>query len=396
MPSTRDSQNACLHIGLVVNPLAGLGGSLAMKGSDGDELRTRVAELSQEQRARSQQRVERALAELGALKGVTITTWCGSMGESVVRHLGLSATVLGNTTGEALTSSADTRAAVAGLVAAGIDILVFAGGDGTARDVFDVVGERFPVLGIPAGVKMHSGVFAVSPEAAGELLERLARGGLVGLQLREVRDIDEEAFRHDVVRARFYGEMLVPTEGHYLQQTKVGGRESHDLVAADIADWLSETLDPAVTYLMGPGSTTAAIMEHLGLPNTLLGVDVIRNGVLLASDVDERQLLDLIDNAPDGCEIIVTVIGGQGHVFGRGNQQFSPAVIRKVGIDHITIVAAKSKITALDGRPLLVDTNDPELDRDLSGLTQIVTGYDDRILYRIGDVGSNSRDKPIP
>jgi len=385
MPLTKGLKNACLHIGLVVNPLAGLGGSLAMKGSDGDELRARVADLPQEQRARSQQRVERALANLCTQEGITFSTWCGSMGESVVSHLGVPATILGSSTGEALTSSEDTRAAVAGLVAAGIDILVFAGGDGTARDVFDVVGDKFPVLGIPAGVKMHSGVFAVSPEAAGELLERLAKGGLVGLQLREVRDIDEEAFRHDIVRARFYGEMLVPTEGHYLQQTKVGGRESHDLVAADIADWLSETLDPTVTYLMGPGSTTAAIMEHLGLTNTLLGVDVIRDGALLANDVDEQELLRLIDKAPNGCEIIVTVIGGQGHVFGRGNQQFSPAVIRTVGIDHITIVAAKSKITALDGRPLLVDTNDPELDRDLSGLTTVITGYDDRILYRIGE-----------
>jgi predicted polyphosphate/ATP-dependent NAD kinase len=377
---------ACLHIGLLVNPLAGLGGSLAMKGSDGDELRARAAELSEEQRARSQHRVERTLGCLRSQEGIVITTWAGHMGESAIRHMGLPARVLGTARDASMTSSADTQVAVAALVAAGIDILVFAGGDGTARDVFDVVGDQFPVLGIPAGVKMHSGVFAVSPEAAGELLERLATGGLVGLQLREVRDIDEEAFRHDVVRARFYGEMLVPTEGHYLQQTKVGGRESHDLVAADIADWLSEILDPNVTYLIGPGSTTAAIMEHLGLDNTLLGVDVIRNGALLASDVDEQALLSLIDQAPNGCEIIVTVIGGQGHVFGRGNQQFSPEVIRKVGLGHITIVAAKSKITALEGRPLLVDTNDPELDRDLSGLRTIITGFDDRILYRVGDI----------
>ncbi|MEP6391161.1 MAG: ATP-NAD kinase family protein [Halioglobus sp.] len=385
MPSTEDSKLACLHVGLVVNPLAGLGGSLAMKGSDGEELRSRIKDLSQEQRARSQQRVKRALENLVSLEGVRFSTWCGSMGESVVRDLDVSANILGSPTQEKLTSSEDTRAAVAGLVAADIDILVFAGGDGTARDVYDVVGDTLPVLGIPAGVKMHSGVFAVSPEAAGELLERLAKGGLVGLQLREVRDIDEDAFRHDVVRARFYGEMLVPTEGHYLQQTKIGGRESHELVAADIAEWLSETLNPAVTYFMGPGSTTAAIMENLNLANTLLGVDVIRDGTLLASDVDEQQLLAIVDEAPNGCEIIVTAIGGQGHVFGRGNQQFSPAVIRRVGIENITIVATKGKIAALNGRPLLVDTNDPSLDHDLSGLKTVTTGYDDRVLYRVGD-----------
>lgn len=382
--------SATLHIGLIVNPLAGLGGSLALKGSDGEELRELAATLSPEQRSRAMDRVERALGILvddGA--ALRFTCWSGDMGERVLQHMGLSCEVpleaLGPEATE-LTSAEDTRIAAQGLVAAGVDIIVFAGGDGTARDIFDVVGQQCPVLGIPAGVKMHSGVFAVSPEAAGELLVQLARGGLVGLRAQEVRDIDEEAFRHDVVRSRFYGEMLVPSEGRYLQHTKVGGRESHDLVAADIAAWLVEDMEEGRTYLIGPGSTTAAIMEELGLPNTLLGVDAIRDGVLLASDADESTLLEALAGAGDGAAIVVTVIGGQGHVFGRGNQQFSPAVIRAVGLDNITIVAAKSKITALEGRPLLVDTNDPQLDIELSGYYSIVTGYDDHILYRVGTI----------
>jgi predicted polyphosphate/ATP-dependent NAD kinase len=137
------------------------------------------------------------------------------------------------------------------------------------------------------------------------------------------------------------------------------------------------------TYLIGPGSTTAAIMDELGLPNTLLGVDIVRDGGLLGSDVDENKLLQALSDAEGGATIVVTVIGGQGHVFGRGNQQFSPAVIRSVGLDNIAIVAAKSKITALQGRPLLLDTNDPQLDEELSGYYSIVTGYDDYILYRV-------------
>jgi predicted polyphosphate/ATP-dependent NAD kinase len=376
-----------LHIGLIVNPLAGLGGSLALKGSDGQELRELAATLLPEQRSRAMDRVERALGVLveeGA--ALRFTCWPGDMGERALQHLGLSCEVplkalRSETAG--LTSADDTRLAAKELLAAGVDIIVFAGGDGTARDIYDVVGQQCPVLGIPAGVKMHSGVFAVSPEAAGELLVQLARGGLVGLKAQEVRDIDEEAFRHNVVRSRFYGEMLVPSEGRYLQHTKVGGRESHDLVAADIAAWLVEGMEEGRTYLIGPGSTTAAIMEELGLPNTLLGVDAIRDGVLLASDADENALLEVLANAPGGAAIVITVIGGQGHVFGRGNQQFSPAVIRAVGLDNITIVAAKSKITALEGRPLLVDTNDPQLDIELSGYYSVVTGYDDHILYRV-------------
>ncbi|MCP5131875.1 MAG: ATP-NAD kinase family protein [Pseudomonadales bacterium] len=374
---------AILHIGLVINPLAGLGGSLGLKGSDGEALRERVGSLTEQQRHRALERVERALQALAAAGDrVRFSTWGGEMGEKALLRLGLPHEVIGRASGD-LSVAQDTRRAARELREHGVDLILFGGGDGTARDIFDVVGSTFPVLGIPAGVKMHSGVFAVSPEAAGELLLQLVRGGLVGLVAREVRDIDEEAFRHDQVRSRFYGEMLVPGEGRYLQHTKVGGRESPELVADDIADWLVEQMEPGRTYLIGPGSTTAAIMDKLGLANTLLGVDVVRDGQLLASDVDEARLLELLEEAPAGAAMVVTVIGGQGSVFGRGNQQFSPQVIRKVGLENILVVAAKSKIAALEGRPLLVDTNDPALDRELCGWRTVITGYDDRILYRI-------------
>lgn len=374
---------AKLHIGLLLNPLAGLGGSLAMKGSDGEAMRERASTMSDSEQHRSRDRLVRALAPLGEVRQyLKFTTWGGDMGENTLLELGFSFELAGRP-GELQSSAADTRTAVAALRAAGIDILVFAGGDGTARDIYDVAGESLPVLGVPAGVKMHSGVFAVSPEAAGELLLELVQGGLVGLRLQEVRDIDEEAFRKDIVRSRFYGDMLVPGEGRFLQHTKIGGRESPELAAAEIAAWIAQEMDGQTTYLIGPGSTTAAIMGELGLENTLLGVDVIRDGVRLAGDVDETTLMNFIKDAPGPVQIIVTAIGGQGHVFGRGNQQFSPAVIRAVGLSCITIVAAKSKISSLEGRPLLVDTNDTALDAQLCGYREVITGYDDRILYRV-------------
>ena len=375
--------SATLHVGLLINPLAGLGGSLAMKGSDGQQLRDRVDQVPQEQRDRALQRAVRALAILCAgRQHVRFSCWAGEMGERALQGLDASYTVLGSL-GAGLTSASDTREAATQLCDIGVDLILFAGGDGTARDIFDAIGTRCPVLGIPAGVKMHSGVFAVSPEAAGELLRSLAEGGLVGVKAQEVRDIDEEAFRHDQVRSRFYGEMLVPSEGHYLQHTKVGGREDPDLAIAEIAAWQVETLNPEGTYLIGPGSTTAAIMAELALPNTLLGVDVVRDGEVLATDADEQRLLQILATAPGPAFMVVTVIGGQGHLFGRGNQQFSPAVIRAVGLDNIIVVAAKAKITALEGRPLLVDTNDTALDRALCGYRRINTGYDDYVLYRV-------------
>lgn len=381
-----------LHIGLIINPLAGLGGSRGFKGSDSEEVRKLAHNARPDQLQRAHDRVVRAL-ELLNEHSVHITTWSGSMGESALDKVSLGSTVLGgpgSPSTSQLSTADDTRIAALALKDHGVDLLVFAGGDGTARDIYDAVGESLPVLGIPAGVKMHSGVFAVSPEAAGELLNELATGGLVGLTLREVRDIDEAAFREDIVRSRFYGDLQVPGEGRYLQHTKVGGRESKELVAAEIASWIVEQLVPGTLYLIGPGSTTAAIMLELGLENTLLGVDVIKDGVLIASDVDESRLLHALEQHSGPAQIIVTAIGGQGHIFGRGNQQFSPQVLRRVGLENISIVAAKSKITSLQGRPLLVDTDDPKLDIQLCGYHIVTTGYDDSVFYRIATKDSGA------
>lgn len=374
---------AALHIGLLVNPLAGLGGSLGLKGSDGDALRERALGAGAEGRRRALERVARAIAVLPPDR-VRISTWAGEMGELALANFKGEVQVLGAAPDE-LSAAADTKQAAARMQDAGVDVLVFGGGDGTARDILDAVGTTLPVLGIPAGVKMHSGVFTVSPEAAGQLLTALASGRWVGLRLQEVRDIDEEAFRHDVVRSRFYGEMQVPGEGHYLQHTKIGGRESQELVAAEIAAWMATDMDDDSLYLLGPGSTTMALKEELGLPQpTLLGVDVWRAGEQLAADADEESLLALLAQW-GAAQLVLTAIGGQGHVFGRGNQQFSPAVIRSVGRDNIRLLVSKGKISALKGRPFLVDTNDAALDAELAGYYRVVTGYDDFVLYRVSN-----------
>lgn len=378
--------NTTLHIGLLVNPLAGLGGSLAMKGSDGEQLRALAAQILPERGGRAVERAVRALRILAKSSApVKFTCWAGNMGEVALQQAGFDPRVIGRAN-TALTSANDTRLAAKQFLAGGVDIILFAGGDGTARDVLDAIGTRCPALGIPAGVKMQSGVFAVSPEAAGELLRQLAEGGLVGVKAQQVRDIDEDAARRDIVRSRFYGELMVPSEGRYLQHTKIGGREDPELAAADIAAWQVETMQTGHTYLIGPGSTTAAIMAELGLPNTLLGVDVVRDGGLVVADADEQRLLHAMADAPGPVSIVVTAIGGQGHLFGRGNQQFSPTVIRAVGLENIIVVAAKAKIAGLEGRPLLVDTNDTALDLELCGLRTICTGYDDHVLYRVSNL----------
>lgn len=377
--------HAPLVVGFLVNPLAGLGGRLALKGSDSPALLEQVADAGESMPRRAEQRASRALAPLtGLADRLHFLTWGGAMGENTLENTVFSYQVLGRPQ-NAPSAAADTKLAVDSVLEAGAQLILFTGGDGTARDVFDVVGQRAPVIAIPAGVKMQSGVFAVSPEAAAALLKGIVEGALISVQPREVRDIDEAALQREVVRSRFYGDLLVPGEGHYLQHTKIGGREDEGLAAAEIAAGVVEQLEPGRLYLIGPGSTTAAIMAHLALPNTLLGVDVICDGEVLLADADESGLLALLAREQRNASIIVTVIGGQGFVFGRGNQQLSAAVIRAVGRENVMIVCTKSKLSQLEGRPLRVDTNDRVLDAQFAGLRSVVTGYDDQVLVRVSD-----------
>nr|WP_255612609.1 ATP-NAD kinase family protein [Alcanivorax sp. 1008] len=365
-----------MTIGLIVNPFAGIGGATGLKGSDGAQT---VAEaLRRGARPQAAARAARALQLLVGAQ-VQVLTWGGAMGEDSARQVGLPVRVIG--AAQQACSADDTRSAATALLDAGVDLLVFAGGDGTARDICDVVALRLPVLGIPAGCKMHSAVYAVNPEAAGRLLLQMAEGGLVNAAEAEVRDIDEQAFRQGVVRARHYGVMRVPQDGRFLQQVKCGGQESEALAQVELAAWLVEQMEDDVFWLIGSGSTMAEVMTQLGLPNTLLGVDIVHNGQLVAQDVSARQILEVIGDAP--AKAMMTVIGGQGHLIGRGNQQFSPAVIRRLGRENIVVAATRSKLAALAGRPLLVDSGDAQLDQQLCGLIPVAAGYDDVLLVRV-------------
>ena len=245
-----------------------------------------------------------------------------------------------------------------------------------------MVEDSFPVLGIPAGVKIHSGVYGVTPQAAGEVVKLLIEGKLVDLKPQDVRDIDEDAFRQNQVKAKLFGEMTVPQAGEFVQSVKQGGIEQEELVLEDMAAYLAQELEPDTLYLVGSGKTTQALMDHLYLDNTLLGVDAVLNEELLQSDLTEKQILELLDQY-ENAKIIVSVIGGQGHIFGRGNQQFSPEVIEKVGRDNLWILCTKTKLRNLNNKALNVDTGDPELDRQLAGHIEIITGYQDKVLYPV-------------
>ena len=370
-----------LRVGLVINPEAGLGGRIGLKGSDGAEVKAKAKAAGATGQAHN--RVEQALEPLRSLQGhIDWYAAGGQMGEDVLRGLGMMPKVV--TTHEDATAASDTKLAVAKLQAQSIDLLVFAGGDGTARDVLDAIAPNQIALGIPCGVKMHSGVFAQHPVATAQIIQDLIAKRLVSGVIGEVRDIDEAAFRDDRVEAKFYGEMLIPDALRYIQATKVGGRESDALVVEEIAAGYIEAMDSEVIYFMGGGRTVGSVMRALGLPNTLLGIDVVRGGELLQSDANEQVLL--VWAGQSVCRILVSVIGGQGHIFGRGNQQLSAAVLQAVGTNQVDVVATKSKLASLRNGILIVDTGDAEVDSAMMGLRPVVTGYQDNVLIRVGSV----------
>lgn len=367
-------------IGLIINPLAGIGGAVGLKGSDGAKIVAQALELGAERRAlmRTEQVLRKLLPYKERLKIVAAP---GEMGADLCRQLQFDYTVAGELSGEQRTTAQDTENCAKVIVAEKVNLLVFAGGDGTARNIVNAVPREQLCLGIPAGVKIHSGVYAVNVHGAVEIIEQLITGQLVSVAESEVRDIDEEAFRLGTVQAKYYGELLTPVEHRYLQHVKCGGREVEALVLQDIADYVIELMDEETLYIIGPGTTTRAIMEALDLPNTLLGVDVIQGRRLLANDVNEQQLLNLTEN--ESCKIIVTLIGGQGHILGRGNHQISPNVLRRVGLENLLVISPKSKLQELEGRPLLVDTYDEQLNVSLAGLIEVITGYEDRVAYQV-------------
>lgn len=369
-------------IGFIVNPVAGIGGKVGLKGSDGEQILKRALELGAVRESSS-----KALVTMKILKEAEpdfeLVTCPGEMGENVCREAGIKYHLIEMDVTEHTTPS-DTVLAAKKMQECGLDLILFVGGDGTARNVLDALGSDTLVLGIPAGCKIHSAVYALNPKSAGRLVLKYIRGEIKQTKISEVMDIDEEKFREGVVQAKLYGYLKIPNETTMVQNLK-SGRGISDAVSVEmLSNYIADEMKEEVLYIVGTGSTTAAIMKKLGLKNTLLGVDVVYNRELLASDCTERELLDYVERY-EKVKIIVTVIGGQGYVFGRGNQQISAEIIKRVGKENIIIAAARDKILSLFGDSLHVDTGNEEVNQMLCGYYRVVVGYEDIMIVPMKD-----------
>jgi len=356
-------------VGLIVNPVAGMGGTVGLKGTDG-AMYEKALSLGAE--PVSPARTREFLTHITCGDMLRLLAAPGPMGADDANAAGLNFEVIGDV-GER-PEPADTRRIAREMIDAGAELIIFAGGDGTARDIVDAIDQRVPVVAIPSGVKVYSSVFAVSAQAAASLLDAFVEDAHVSEE--EVLDIDEEAFRDGRLDSRHYGFLLVPEVGGLLQ----AGKESSGIMAStaeakrEIAAAVVEEMKPDTLYLLGPGTTVKAIADELGVEKTLLGVDAVANRKLVGQDLNERSILELLDDYTRAI-IVVTPLGGNGFILGRGNKQFSPQVLQRVGRDNIIVVANRDKLMKLTA--LLVDTGDPEFDTALAGYIDVIVarGY---------------------
>ena len=360
-------------IGFIVNPIAGMGGRVGLKGTDGETVLKEA--IAKEAKPWAPLRARQALLGLMSVKGdLEFLTWSGEMGEELLESLEFRYKILGRIRGTFSTAE-DTRIAAGKMKEENVALILFAGGDGTAVDIVEHVDKQTPVLGIPAGVKMFSGVFASTPMAASQVLIKFLNNEAILLE-REVMDVDEEAYRSGRLSASLKGYAITPVVSNLVLGEKTVVLVDEETMKEAVAARVVESMKKGATYILGPGSTVAKVAELIGVEKTLLGVDVVRDFKMLAKDADEKTLLRFVEGET---WIILSPIGGQGSLLGRGNQQISPSVLRKVGLNKIIIIATPTKLQDL--KHLAVDTGDPELDTLLKGYKRVIVGrHEEKVL----------------
>ena len=372
------------RIGLVINPIAGLGGTVGLKGTDGPGFYKKAIELGAAPRAG--ERTRRALQAMAEHTDLfEFLSAEGAMGGDILQELNFLRELVELEVGSATTSN-DTRKAAMMIKELGASLILFAGGDGTARDILETIRDTLPVIGIPCGVKMHSGVFAAGPESAGRLAlecaQRIQRNTAeIPSDIVEVMDVDETAYRMGRLNPRLYGYLRCPIGRVRLQGSKARGLPPHDEAVGSAAAEIAKNMLRETVYLIGPGTSAMAVCEAMSVEGSLLGVDAIRNGKVVGTDLSMLGIEKICRNRRV-C-IILGVVGGQGFLLGRGNQQIPPSVLGSAGRDGLVVVSSEIKLARLGNDRLLVDTGNPQLDAELEGYIRVHTGARRRMVMKI-------------
>lgn len=368
-----------INIGLIVNPIAGMGGSVGLKGTDGEYILKKAISLGST--PKSPTKTIKALIELESIKeNIKIITGPQDMGEYEAKYLNFSTEVI-NIENRSRTSSEDTINIAKEMLKKNISLLIFVGGDGTARDIYKAVGDKVITIGIPAGVKIHSPVYAINPKVGGKLaLKFLTKKISLGVE-KEVLDLDEEMYRNGKVNTKLYGYLKVPREKSFMQNKKAPTPLSEEASQRAIGLFIVDNMEEDTIYIIGPGTTTRAVLDTLNLESTLLGIDIIKNKNIIKYDANEKDILESIKS--NKAKLIITPTGGQGYLLGRGNQQISDKVIKSIGRENIIVVSTLYKLQTLKFKPLYIDTSNEEVDNMLSGYMKVVVGYKEEIMYPV-------------
>ncbi|MFW9970178.1 MAG: ATP-NAD kinase family protein [Candidatus Odinarchaeota archaeon] len=372
----RKVNNGIRKIGLIVNPIAGMGGTVGLKGTDGAIYKEAIKMGAMPV---SPIRANDLLLNIKNKEKIYLLVAPGKMGADIVKDIGIKFEIIGEIGAE--TTKEDTKRIAKQMIGENIDLLIFCGGDGTARDIFDSIGLEKPVVALPAGVKMFSSVFAINSRAAAELIDKFIEE-TIETQEKEVLDIDEDLVRQDILQAKLYGYLKVPKILNLIQSAKTGSGFGRTIEEnkQDIAQFIIENMKDDILYLLGSGTTIKAITDNLHLTKTLLGIDALFNRQIIGKDINETVILQLLKQYPQ-TEIIISPIGGQGFIFGRGNKQFTPEILQKIGKNNIKIIATEQKMKALNC--LRVDTGDLSVDKTFSGFAKVITGYKEELIIEI-------------
>jgi len=364
-----------MMIGFVVNPIAGMGGKVGLKGTD-NILNVAIERGAEPVAPRRAVDFLLRLKEFNTDTKIEVLTCPGIMGENEAAEACLNSQILPMKIGQKTTAS-DTKEAVRLMIASKVDLIVFVGGDGTAKDVLEAMrcnAKQIPVLGVPSGVKMYSGIFAMSPSDAAEIVVAFAHDQ-AEMEEFEIMDADEEAIRLDVFAVKLQGILKGPFLPAHIQGSKQISPQTVDEKdnQTAIARFIIEEMQQDGTYILGPGTTVRRIAEILGVEKTVLGVDIYKKGKVIL-DVDEKRILEEIDDW-NFTWIILSPIGRQGILLGRGNQQISPRIVKLVGKERIVVAATKSKLQSIEENVLRVDSGDAQVDEMLKGFIRVVTDY---------------------
>jgi len=372
-------------LGLLINPISGMGGAVGLKGTDGRDILLKAIQLGAQPNAIN--RARELLKELKSIKSkLRFITCPGIMGETVLKEMNFDYTCINHqifTRMEDIFDATPKHTEIASEIMKNdknLNLILFVGGDGTARDIIKIVGNDKPCLGIPAGVKVFSSVFSLNPRKASSIIIQFLYGE-IPLKKSEVLDIDENEYREGNLISKLYGYLLTPYAPNFSQTSKIGTPASDLNNQERIAKRIIEILEKEVYYLLGPGTTIKAITDHLNQKKSLLGIDILLNKKIIAQDLNERQILDFIDKKK--AKIITSLTGHQGFLFGRGNLQFSSKVLRTVGTKNLIIVSTKYKLNNIPNQILRIDTRDPRLDKKLKGLYKVLVDYDELKICKV-------------